>query len=350
MAWFRPVPLSWKKILLTAIEAFLFGSVMVYFIFQEKGQDIIPNIFLNASLFFFMSLGYGYIADSITISWVKEPLKRFVVEIVATAIYIASMAVICFLSMAIIFYGITLFEAFGWINARYFFIVFGISYFLGFIFTSTKFLKNWKAAELQTAQLKEAQSAAHYESLKNQVNPHFLFNSLNVLTTLVYKDQDLAAKYIKQLSNTYRYVLENNNKELVTLKEELEALSSYTFLMKMRFGKGFKVNITIPTVEKYKIAPLTLQMLLENAIKHNIAHERQVLQIDIKEEQGYLWIKNNIQLKSHQIESTGIGLENIKSRYQYLIEKEVQILEDENYFTVAIPLIEQKEMAMLSDV
>lgn len=320
--------------------AVVFGAIMVFVVFQEQNEHIIPNLFLNVLLFFFLSTGYSIIVEALNISWIEKPITRLIVELVTTAIYIALVAVFALVITFFLFYDYSFLGAFQQLNWRFFRMVFFISYAFGFILTCRAFLRNWKTAEIQAAQLREAQAAAQYEGLKNQVNPHFLFNSLNVLTTLVYKDQDLAAKYIKQLSNTYRYVLQNQNKEIVTLSKELEALNAYIFLMKIRFGEGFQVNIDVPAQQDYCIAPLTLQMLVENAVKHNIVDEERQLWVHIKVEAGYIIVQNNLQKKNNEAESIGVGLANIQQRYRFLTDQPIKIIPSETTFEVWIPLVE----------
>ena len=203
-----------------------------------------------------------------------------------------------------------------------------------------EFLHQWKESLLETERLKQAHLNARFESLKNQVNPHFLFNSFNILSNLVYKDQDLAARFIKQLSSTYRYVLDAKDKEVVPLATELEALEAYLFLAKMRFGENLHVQIELDHYNGAVVAPLSLQMLVENAIKHNVISKNKPLSIRIiKTEDDYIEVSNNLQLKNNKLESAGIGLPNIKERYKYISDKAVQIVQDENYFKVSIPLI-----------
>ena len=182
-----------------------------------------------------------------------------------------------------------------------------------------------------------------YEALKNQVNPHFLFNSLNVLTSLVESDTEKSVKFIKQLSEVYRYVLEQKDKELVTVETEMKFVESYIFLQKIRYNKNL-FFIKDPEIsgigENLKIIPLSLQILVENAIKHNVISTEQPLTIEITfENNEYLIIKNNLQKRSTVNGSGNIGLNNIRSRYEYLSDKEFEVIEDSVSFMVKIPLI-----------
>jgi LytS/YehU family sensor histidine kinase len=175
--------------------------------------------------------------------------------------------------------------------------------------------------------------------LKLQLNPHFLFNSLNTLSSLIYDDQAKSAEFIRKLSDVYRYVLDNRNKELVSLGEELEFIRAFAFLQGLRFQGmiDFRFDIDELLLEK-KIAPMTLQLLVENAVKHNVASRKMPLWIEIRTGVKEISVTNNYQPREGQ-ESTGVGLKNIASRYEFLSGRQVKILKDELHFKVIIPLI-----------
>ena len=182
---------------------------------------------------------------------------------------------------------------------------------------------------------------SRFEVLKNQINPHFMFNGLNALSSLVHEDQDLAVKYIDQLSKVLRYVLQAGKQEIVTLDEEIEILNSYVFLQKIRYNDNLIVDINLNnTGGDHYLAPLVLQMLIENAIKHNEITSDHPLKIKLSLEDKYLIMSNNVRKKETALqESTHIGLSNIQSRYQALTDQKVRIEETENEFSVSIPLI-----------
>jgi len=190
---------------------------------------------------------------------------------------------------------------------------------------------------------------SQFEALKNQVNPHFLFNSLNVLSTLVHTDADLSEEFIDKLAKTYRYLLEQKDKELIRLKTEIEFLHSYAFLMKIRFDDKIKIDIKIDDEKmQYYIPPLTLQLLVENAIKHNIISKENPLIIElITDDEDNLLIKNNFQPYENKPNSTGIGLKNIISRYSFYSHKTVEHGLKDNFFIVKIPLINFTEENIL---
>jgi LytS/YehU family sensor histidine kinase len=180
---------------------------------------------------------------------------------------------------------------------------------------------------------------AKYDALRNQVNPHFLFNSLNALTNLVYEDQGKAVTFIKQLSDVYRYVLDTREKEIVPLEEELKFLKSYSFLQQIRFGDNLKIDMMLNNVEGM-VAPLSLQMLVENCIKHNIVSVDDPLSIRIFCEGGFLVVENIVNRKSSGSESSsGLGLDNIRNRYKFLSDIPVEVSDANGKFIVKLPIL-----------
>jgi len=180
-----------------------------------------------------------------------------------------------------------------------------------------------------------------YESLKNQVNPHFLFNSLNVLTSLIRLDPGLAEKFTEQMAKVYRYVLEHRDEDMVSLRSEVDFISSYTFLLEIRFLDKVKVDVRIPDSKMgLSIPPLALQLLIENAVKHNSFSKKQPLVIEIyTDDNNYLTVVNNLQKREMKIEGTKVGLMNIASRFRHLTEKPPFFGEQGNQFVARVPLL-----------
>ena len=209
------------------------------------------------------------------------------------------------------------------------------------LFYSTDLIKYWKKSIEKNEELKRENLLAKYEALKNQVNPHFLFNNLNTLSGMVEQKHELATDFIKKLSDIYRYVLEQNEKELVSINDELKFVEDYIFLSKMRFGKGLKFNSHITNNKNLQVIPLGLQMLVENAIKHNIISDDMPLKIEMGIEEGFVTVRNNIQ-KKKTINSgkEPLGLENLKKRYAYLSGSSVEVIESDSKFIVKLPIIE----------
>ncbi len=186
-------------------------------------------------------------------------------------------------------------------------------------------------------------ASAKFDALKNQLDPHFLFNSLNVLSSLIEENPVNAQKFTTALSKVYRYVLEQKSKELVTVNEELKFAKTYMLLLKMRFEDS--IVFTMPEASQNpesRVVPLSLQLLLENAVKHNMVTSSKPLNIKIYESNGYLTVENNLQPKQIVKKSTGVGLNNIKQRYQLLTNKKININQQSSTFAVSIPMLTKK--------
>ncbi|HYH14300.1 MAG TPA: histidine kinase [Flavisolibacter sp.] len=219
-------------------------------------------------------------------------------------------------------------------------VLFNVFYFV--IFESFYIEKRWGDDVKEKEALRQANLVSQFESLKAQVNPHFLFNCLNSLSSLITQDPNKAEDFVDEMSNVYRYLLRNNEQGLVTIETEIQYIRSYFHLQKTRFGDAIALNIDIDDeCWECLIPPLTLQMLLENAIKHNVLRKASPLRIEITGRDGFLSVRNNIQLKSKQyIISTKIGLANIASKYKLLNKSDILIYNDGIYFEVGLPLIE----------
>jgi sensor histidine kinase YesM len=291
--------------------------------------------FFNSMMWISMWLGNGMLASYLSrkISWVKFPMKRLVVGILVTVSYTVSIAII-------------IVKCWEWSLGFEFssyndFIIISllITFFISLFLHGREFLLQWKLSAVDAERYQKESMQATYESLKSQVNPHFLFNSLNALTNLVYEDQDKAVKFIKQLSEVYRYVLDTRDKEVVTLSEELKFVESYKYLQHIRFGDKLHISLTIQS-EMFQLAPLALQMLLENAIKHNEISEEHPLIIKVYQQGNTLVVENTLHKRSHTAEdSSRIGLDNIRKRYQFLTDQPVKVKETISQFSVSIPLL-----------
>ncbi|MBS1664879.1 MAG: histidine kinase [Bacteroidetes bacterium] len=181
---------------------------------------------------------------------------------------------------------------------------------------------------------------AHYELLKQQVNPHFLFNSLNTLKYMVESQDEHSVDFILKLSDFYRYALEKRKSDLIKVSEELDILRSYVYLLEARFEEGIDLTISVDSVyERTLIPPFTLQLLVENCIKHNVVSLDKPLRVRVFSEEGKIVVENRVQLKKTPEASTGVGLENIDQRYVHFIDKGIEILPGEALFTVKLPVI-----------
>jgi len=200
-------------------------------------------------------------------------------------------------------------------------------------------LKDAKELEVIAARQKKESITAQYEALKNQVDPHFFFNSLSVLSSLIYENTELSAEYISHLSKHYRYILETNTDNVVTVGKELEILDSWFFMIRIRYPDcvDLSVKLARETRSKCRILPLSLLMLAENAVKHNVFTKNNQLVVEIIEDNEYIIVRNNINKRRLLQESTGIGLQNIRKRYSLESNKEVLIEESDDYFVVKLP-------------
>ncbi|HOY12774.1 MAG TPA: histidine kinase [Saprospiraceae bacterium] len=217
-----------------------------------------------------------------------------------------------------------------------------ISFLCISIYENIYYNKRLQDIIVEKEMLAQANLRSELEGLKNQINPHFFFNSLNTLTDIVSDDPKLAIKYIQNLSKLFRYILESGNNELTTLESELAAIQSFSFILLERFKGNLQIIVDIEEVCKYcYLPPMSLQMLIENCIKHNVISSSNPLRIVIvSENDEYIVVANNFQTKLVKEPSMGLGLENIKKRYRYFTDKEVVCIQDENQFMVKLPLLE----------
>jgi LytS/YehU family sensor histidine kinase len=226
----------------------------------------------------------------------------------------------------------------------FFIFIISVLFLTAFIGVSqaVNFIKQWKTTLLEVEKIEREKLKADYKALQNQVNPHFLFNSLNVLISEIKHDPDTAETFTRKLSMVYRYVLQSKNHELISLSKELDFIRSFIYLHQVRLGDALKVTIDIGNDSKQLyLPPLTLQVLVENAIKHNVINEENPLHINIATpETQILIVKNNLNPKQ-SFESTNTGLSNIKARYELLKEDGIKIEKSTTEFIVTVPLLDE---------
>jgi len=199
----------------------------------------------------------------------------------------------------------------------------------------------WKETKLEAEQLSKEKLQTQLNGLLQQINPHFLFNSLNALSALITENPNDAQKYLSDLSRVYRYLLRTNENELTTLASELQFIDSYFHLIQTRFGKGVMLTKDIdPQHISLLLPPLTLQLLVENAVKHNTIAKNKPLSIEIISSNRFVMVKNNLQKKNLKVESGKVGLSNIAEKYRLINKTEIEISTEGGYFTVKVPLIE----------
>ncbi|MEQ1624995.1 MAG: histidine kinase [Sediminibacterium sp.] len=208
------------------------------------------------------------------------------------------------------------------------------------IYESRYFMNQLKHSVEEKEMLKRESLMAQLNALKTQVNPHFLFNNLNTLCSIIPEHPKQAVAFVQELSKVYRHILEVKDETSIPLREEMEVLQAYAFLLQTRFGENLQIEISVPVANmEDKVVPLSLQLLMENAIKHNIVSQDRPLHILVTVKDGKLMVSNNLQKKNQLIESTGIGLTNIRNRYKMLTNQTVEVIELAESFSVSIPLI-----------
>ncbi len=272
------------------------------------------------------------------VSWEVNPYKRFFIQ------WLSNFIIGLFFTVGIRWVFVMIFISFTYVNLQDEIIlaifVLLVTTAITIVDLSLFLMEKWRFSLAELERFKKENVEFQFESLRTQVNPHFLFNSLNTLSALIFQDQEKAASFVRELSDVYRYILENKDRELVTLKKELEILQSYVYLILLRFEQNLSVTIDIKNgLAEMLIPPLTLQMLVENATKHNIISQKKPLKVQIYSKDNYIVVSNNLQIKETKIYSSKLGLENIKSRYKYLTDKQVEIIENRENLLVKIPLI-----------
>ena len=311
-----------------------------------------PKIFSSFSYYInYTSIGYAYgIAFGLgnwsigrytkKFDWAKNPKRTNLINFFIYIGYGIIMSIMIPFTVDRFLWGMSGIEVFYDVSAKAF-ITIVADLIIFYLYYSTFIANNWIKSIEKNEELKRENLLAKYEALKNQVNPHFLFNNLNTLSGMIEQKCELATDFIKKLSDIYRYVLEQNDKELVSINDELKFVEDYIFLSKMRFGEGLIFNSHIKNDQNLQVIPIGLQMLVENAIKHNIISDDMPLKIEMENEDGFIMVKNNLQ-KKKTINSgkEPLGLENLKKRYAYLSGSSVEVIESDGKFIVKLPIIE----------
>ena len=269
--------------------------------------------------------------------WEKSIVKHLVYEILCIFIFSSLGLIIGILTYATWFsssvhltVGIVLQNIFVSFLLALLFIAFNEGAFL---------FAKWKSSLIEQERLRQENLIAKLESLKKQLDPHFLFNSLSVLSGVVYQDPVLADRFITKLAQVYRYVLEHNEAQRVSLHKEIAFVEAYCFLLNVRFLNKVTLKVTTSSESLY-VLPLSIQLLVENAVKHNQISEHHPLELKIYVTDGWLWVENTIHRKEAE-HSTGIGLKNLEARYKYVTGKSLKIEDKGIIFRVGLPLIEE---------
>ena len=333
-----------KKDLKLSLRLTLISIVItLLFMINKLNWNVFYSAIIISSMYCFgLAMGSSIISTLLDwkFNWQAQGKKRLVWGIIITVIYVVTVILLIDYYLLVKLQNLPYEQFFKgrylWMHLFYIILSLGISTF----FHAKGSMQELKVALTQKALLENQNIASQYEALKNQVDPHFLFNSLNVLSSLVDENPATAQKFISHLSNIYRYVLDMKDKELVSIEEELNFAEQYVFLQKMRFEEGvnFHSNIELNSLKGFTI-PLAFQILLENIFKHNIISDEQPIFISIKSQDDYLLVSNNINKKNTQQTSHNLGLENIKARYKYFTDTDIVIDETPEQFCVKLPLI-----------
>ncbi|MDP3180435.1 MAG: histidine kinase [Bacteroidota bacterium] len=303
------------------------------------------NTFLIAYLWAFsisitqwggLQLIHAYIDKKI--SWIDTPVKKTFIQILGFLSYSITAFILVQLINYFVWMGKLPSESWNSIIKSLPYTLM-ISSIISLIFTAVGFFFAWKRSFQHAEKLKVEMLAYKYESLRNQINPHFLFNSLNVLSDLVYDDQRLAVKFIQQMSDLFRYVLDSRDKELVPLKDELEFIRSYTFMLKTRFEQKLIIDIDVHAEPDDYIVPMSLQLLIENAVKHNEISEAFPLHISVRKTEEWLEVENSLQLKKVGDDSKKTGLKNVTQQFAFFSEKPIRIFTSDDLFLVRLPIL-----------
>lgn len=346
----KGIVLSEKKTILRNVIILLVTNVVLYGVMFFTSPNVsIEQIFdYEAIIYFFgysvFSLLAGFINTGIFNEYKKEYKKtKYPTDIIGKyflrAIFFTQLLYFVFVK----FVNQLLSKAIFY-NQTYNYILVGlITCILLSVFYFLEKKRNRLQREIVIESAKAETATANFETLKNQLDPHFLFNSLNVLTGLIEENPDKAIDFTTSLSKIYRYVLEQKSKEVIPIEEEISFAKTYINLLKLRFENSidFELNVNSFSEEEY-IVPLSLQILLENAIKHNVVSEQKPLKIKIYQENNLLIIENSLQIKDSFKDSTGVGLKNIINRYRLISNKEVNIEKNETYFRVELPILTTK--------
>lgn len=340
-----------KKNFVQVLKISLVLTVIFMFIFKQFTVKGVAVTFLISAMYsFILGFGQGVVNEFLSskYDWITQTNRRVWAGIVATVLYTIP---------AVLFINYVLFVKIQGLNSQLFFkspyfwthlFYILISFFVSTFLHARSFMLEWKKnvkQETTEQKIVAKTESAKFETLKSQIDPHFLFNSLNVLTSLISENPNQAEKFTTKLSKVYRYVLEQRNKELVPITEELQFAKTYMELLQMRFEDAllFKIPTKISNPD-LKIVPLSLQLLLENAVKHNVVSSTKPLKITIYEQDGFLQVENNINPKeSIGKKSTKIGLRNIADRYGLITSKNVSILNTNKIFAVSLPLLKTSE-------
>ncbi|CAA9202630.1 MULTISPECIES: 2TM domain-containing protein [Flavobacterium] len=315
-------------------------------------RNVLITFFISCLYSFLVGFGNGYINVYLDKKWdwLEQTNLRVYYGILVTVLYTVPIVLGINYYIYVILQDVSLEVFFSdkmiWVHLFYIILALGVSTFM----QARSFMVKWKQAskfEITQQKIIAGTANAKFESLKNQIDPHFLFNSLNVLSSLIEENPDNAQRFTTSLSKIYRYVLEQKDKELVSVEDELSFAKTYMNLLKMRFENSLFYELPTTNINPdAKVVPLSLQLLLENTVKHNIVSEQKPLHIRIFIDGDYLAIQNDFQKKEVLQDRQGVGLQNIVNRYGIITNRKVLIEQNEKTFTVKIPILTKQITVM----
>jgi len=339
------------------IACFKISMVFTIIFSAFLGADFnVKNVVITFLLSCLYSFGLGFGNGFLNVlldkkwDWLEQTNLRVYYGILVTVLYTVPAVLGINYIIFVIIQNLSIEKFFSermiWVHLFYIILSLGVSTFM----QARSFMVKWKQAskfEVTQQKIIAGTANAKFESLKNQIDPHFLFNSLNVLSSLIEENPDNAQRFTTSLSKIYRYVLEQKDKELVSVEDELSFAKTYMNLLKMRFENSLFYELPTTDINPdAKVVPLSLQLLLENTVKHNVVSEQKPLHIRIFIDGDYLAIQNDFQKKEVLQDRQGVGLQNIVNRYGIITDRKVIIEQNEENFTVKIPILTKQISVM----
>ncbi len=336
-----------RQFMLTFVAMLVLALLITVLVFDSKGEGF--KIFMISyawavAICVTQWVGNSYIYGLLDkrYSWQDHLGKRAIFGTLAIIAYSAVAYLVVQMIMFKLVYGALPENPVYWAFRTSYIAIF-ISFLVSMTFVLLAFFQNWKKSLLEAERFKAEMLQYKYEALQNQINPHFLFNSFNVLSDLVYEDKKKAVAFINQLSQLFRYVLDSREKELVPIQEELEFIEAYSYLLHTRFEDKLIIRQEFRAKENEMIVPMTLQLLIENCVKHNEISGGQPLTVGITREGENLKVENNLQLKAGDTDSKKTGLSNIMQQFSYFTDRKVIITETDSHYAVEVPIIKWEE-------
>ena len=330
------------------IGVILLISVGCTFLFAGWSQDlkaIFLNILYGLIIGLTIALGSGFISRKIFNSnkIYENPRRYFVIAMLSITLYIIVSLVIVNYLWFNITQGISFSDL--WKRSFLFYIIVSqviIGLVIYLIILASKFINDLNQYYKRIAEMETQLATYRYDTLKNQLNPHFLFNALNTLSGLIYIDADKADEFTHRLSKLYRYILDVQKEEVVLLERELNLARDFLYLNNIRFNNQINTTFSVQDEMVY-VVPMALQLLLENVIKHNIVNEQYPMQIEISTDGKNLIVKNSVRLKTEKEPSHELGLNNLRERYALLSNRAISIDKTVTHFTVKLPLLKKEK-------